>query len=145
MRNAISRFTAFSRIPEVMLAKPFTRMAGSGFSRPRVSARFFHRSQALSSSAASWGSVHRVGVCSFFNVRDFSDSPPGAYKVMRRYRMPTAESHILRLTISTRRSSSMAASSTLLLTLDHFPVISSSVMLGVMPNRSMGPDVANLV
>ena len=136
------------RIPEVMLAKPFTRMVGSGVSRPRVSARFFHRSQALSSSAASWGSVHRVGVCSFFNVRDFSDSPPGAYKVMRRYRMPTAESHILRLTISTRRSSSMAASSivvALLLTLDHFPVISSCVILGVMPNRSMGPDVANLV
>ena len=62
--------------------------------------------------------------------------------------MPTAESHIVRLTISTRRSSSMTASSIVvaqLLTLDHFPVISSSVMLGVMPNRPMGSDVANLV
>ena len=62
VRNAISR-----RIPEVMLAKPFARI---------VSARCFHRSQALSSSAASWGSVHLVGVCSFLSVRAFSDSPP---------------------------------------------------------------------
>ena len=60
-------------------------------------------------------------------------------RVISWYRMPAAESHILRLTISVRRSSSIAANTievALLLTLDHLLMVSSTAMFGFTCNFS---------